>query len=173
MLLRQPVRDGGQPVRLWQGCALVVGDRDQRVVAPPGVGFRQILEVEAAVQRGDGLRCDLLEEWKMHQVDVEVQDVELVASLVQLVQHREMGREIGLERGGIEPDGLVSHRHERGFGLRFGTGKQRHLVAEFDQGVGEMGDDPFGAAVKAGRDGLVERCDLGNPHRTPSTVVTS
>ena len=104
----------------------------------------------------------------MHQVDVEMQDVELVTSLVQLVQHREMGREIGVEGAGIEPDGLVAHRHERGPGPRLGTGKQRHLVAELDQGVGEMGDDPLGAAVESGRDGLVQRCDLGNPHQAPS-----
>ena len=51
----------------------------------------------------------------MDQVDVEMQDVELGAPLAQLVQHREMRREIGLERGRIEPDGLVTHRHERGW----------------------------------------------------------
>ena len=109
----------------------------------------------------------------MDQVDVEMQDVELGAPLAQLVQHREMGREIGFERGGIEPDGLVPHRHERGSGSRLGTGKQRHLVAELDQGVGEMGDDPFRAAVKTGRDGLVERSDLRNLHKAPSMAWTS
>ena len=74
---------------------------------------------------------------------------------------------------GIEPDGLVTHRHERGFGARLGTGKQRHLVAELDQGVGEMGDDPFRTAVKTGRDGLVERGDLGNLHKARSMAWTS
>ena len=125
------------------------------------------------MQRGDGLRRDLLEEGKMDQVDVEVQDVELGAPLAQLVQHREMRREIGLERGRIEPDGLVTHRHERGSGARLGTGKQRHLVAELDQRVGEMGDDPFGTAVKTGRDGLVKRCDLRNLHQPLSRVPVS
>ena len=115
----------------------------------------------------------LLEERKMDQVDVEMQDVELVAPLVQLVQHRQMGREVGLERAGIEPDGLVAHRHERGPGPRLGTGEQRHLVAELDQGVGEVGDDPFRAAVEAGRDRLVERRDLGNLHKAPSMALTS
>ena len=109
----------------------------------------------------------------MDQVDVEMQDVELVAPLVQLVQHRQMGREIGLERAGIEPDRLIAHRHERGPGPRLGTRKQRHLVAELDQGVGEVGDDPFGAAVEAGRDGLVERRDLGDLHQVPSTGWTT
>ena len=52
-------------------------------------------------------------------------------------------------------------------GPRLGAGKQRHLVAELDQGVGEMGDDPFRAAVEAGRDGLVEWRDLGNLQRRP------
>ena len=40
------------------------------------------------MQRGHGLAGDLLEEGKMHQVDVEVQDVELVTPLAQFVQHR-------------------------------------------------------------------------------------
>ena len=98
----------------------------------------------------------------MDQVDVEVDDVELVAPLVHLVQHRQVRREVGLERAGIEPDGLVPHRHQRGAGPRLGAGEQRHLVAELDQGVGEVGDDPFRAAVEAGRDRFVERRDLGN-----------
>ena len=41
-------------------------------------------------------------------------------------------------------------------------------MAELDQGVGEMGNDPFRAAVKIGRDGLVERGDLGNLHKARS-----
>ena len=36
-----------------------------------------------------------------------------------------------------------------------------------------MGNDPFGAGVEAGRDRLVERCDLGNPHQAPSMAWTS
>ena len=109
----------------------------------------------------------------MHQVDVEMQDVKLSAPLAQLVQHREMGREIGLERGGIEPDGLVTYWHERGSGARLGTGKQRHVVAEFDQGVGEMGNNPFRTAVKTGWDSLIEGCNLGNLHKAPSMAWTS
>ena len=36
-----------------------------------------------------------------------------------------------------------------------------------------MGNDPFGAGVEAGWDGLVERCDLDNPHQVPSMAWTS
>ena len=55
----------------------------------------------------------------------------------------------------------------------FGTRKERHLVAELDQGIGEVGDDPFRAAVEAGRDRLVERRDLGNSQQAPSKALTS
>ena len=102
------------------------------------------------MQRGLGLRRELLEERKMDQVDVEMQNVELVTPLVQLVQHREMGREVGLEPARIEPDRLVAHRDECAPGPRLGTREKRHLVAELDQGVREVGDDPLSAAVKAG-----------------------
>ncbi len=44
-------------------------------------------------------------------------------------------------------------------------------MAELDQGVGELGDDPFGSAVKQGGNSLVEGGDLGDFHwgalRTP------
>jgi hypothetical protein len=70
-----------------------------------------------------------LEERKMEEVDVEMQHVELVAPFVQLVQHREMRREVGVERAGIEPDRLVAHGHERGPGPRLGAREQGHLVA--------------------------------------------
>ena len=60
-----------------------------------------------------------------------------------------------------------------GSGPRLGTGEQRHVVAELDQGVGQVGDNPFGAAVETGRDSLIERCNLGNLHKAPSMAWTS
>ena len=50
----------------------------------------------------------------------------------------------------------------RARGLRLGAGEQGDLVAEVDQGVGQVGDDPLGAAVEAGRHGLIEGGDLGD-----------
>ncbi len=43
---------------------------------------------------------DVLEKRKMHEVDVEMQDIELVGTLADLVQHREMGGDVGFERVG-------------------------------------------------------------------------
>ena len=92
-----PMRDRGQPVRLWQRCTLVVGDGDQRIVAPAGIGFWQVFEIEPAVQCGHGWNRHLRKEREMEEIQVEMHDVELDAALVRLVRHREMRRKIGLE----------------------------------------------------------------------------
>ena len=65
---------------------------------------------------------------------------------------------------GIEPDRLIAHRHQLGLGLRVGAGEQGHLVAQVDQRVGQVGDDPLGAAIESRRHGFVQRRDLGDPH---------
>jgi hypothetical protein len=162
--------DGGLPVGARKRLTLIVGDRDQRVLRPARVDPWQVLEVEPAVKRRHGARRALLEEREVDEVDMEMQDVELVLPSAHVVQLREMGREVGLERRRVEPDRLVTHRHERGLGPRLGGREQRHLVAELRQGIRQMRHDPFRAAVEAWRHRLVQRCDLRDPHQPPFRV---
>ena len=117
------------------------------------------------MQRGHGPARQLLEEREMDEVDVEVEDVELVRPPMQLVQHGEMGGEIGLQWVRVEPDGLVADGHQPGLGPGVGAGEQHDVMPELDQGVGKMGHDPLGTAVEAGRHRFVEGRHLCDPHR--------
>ena len=82
--------------------------RSRPGVSPASTGRPgQVLEVEPAVQRGHGPLRQLLEDREVDEIDVEVEDVELVRPAVKLVQHGEMGGEIG-QRVRVEPDGLVA-----------------------------------------------------------------
>ncbi len=63
--------------------------------------FGQVGDVEAAMQRRQRPVGDVLEKGKVNEVDVEMEDIELVGTLADLVQQREMCRNVGFERGGI------------------------------------------------------------------------
>src|SRR6185437_1977147 len=125
----------------------------------------QILHIQPAMQRRYGTSGNVLEEWKMYEVRMEVDDVELVRPSPHLVHHREMRREVGLERVRIEPDRLIPDGDERRPRLRVCAREEDHIVAQVHQRVRQVGDDPLGAAVEARRHCLVERGNLGNPHR--------
>ena len=55
-----------------------------------------------------------------------------------------------------------------GFQLGLGDGvagrEQRHVMAEIDQRLGDLGHDALGAAVEFRRHGFGQRGDLRNPH---------
>ncbi len=125
------------------------------------------------MQGGDGLVSQPLEEGKVNEVDVEVDDVELMLSEVHLLQHAQMGGEIRLEGVRVEPDSLITNRNEPRARLRLRAGEERHIVAELDQCIGEMSHDPLGAAVETGRHSLIEGSHLGDLHSTGSLTFAA
>ena len=135
---------------------------------PARVGLRQVLEVEPAVQGGDGPAGERPRRTGNGpgRRGSGGRRTRAAAGAPRAASTRWAARSDFSGRG-IEADRLVAHGHQRRLGPRLGAGEQRHVVAELDQGVGEMGDDPLGAAVEARRDGLVERCDLGDLHELP------
>ncbi len=143
------------PVGPGQGLALVVRDRHQRELRPAAVGVRQPLQVQPPVQGGEGLAGRVLEEGELDHVGVEVDDVELIGPPADLVQHGHVRGEVGLQRRGVQPDGLVADGGQFGLGAGVGAGEQGDIVAEIDQGVAEVRHHPFGAAVVPGRDRFV------------------
>ena len=85
----------------------------------------------------------------------------------------ELGRDaiylgIGLRNGGAGVAVLhgwrASRRHQGGAGDGIAARKQRHIVTQPDQFIGEIGDYSLGSTIKPRRHALHERRDLGNFH---------
>ena len=114
---------------------------------PTGIGCRQILQVEPAMQRGHGSRRKILEERKVDEVDVEMQEIELVPAQMKLVQHGKVSRQVRFQRRRVEPNSLVAHRNQSRPRMGLRTREQRDLVPKLDESVGQMRHDPLGAAV--------------------------
>jgi hypothetical protein len=51
------------------------------------------------------------------------------------------------------------------------TGEQRDVVTQFDESVGQMRYDAFGAAVQSRRHRLIERRDLSYFHEKPPRLA--
>ena len=97
------------------GRALGVGDRDQRHVVEPRIKRVQIREVLAAVQRSDSAARDVPKQWEMELIDVEMQDVKLVGSLADAIEHQHVVRD-RIAHAGIETERLRDARNEIGRG---------------------------------------------------------
>jgi hypothetical protein len=147
------VVDGPGPVGEGQGAALVVADRDQRELGPALVDGGQVLQVQAAVQGGQGAVGAVAKERELHHVGVEVDDVELVGQGPDLGDLAQVSGEIGFQGRGIKPDGLVANGDQLGLGLGFGAGEQGDVVTEIDERVGQVGDDTLRAAIQTWRNG--------------------
>ena len=156
--------DGGFPVGEMQRLTLIVGDGDQPELAPTRIDAGQVLHIQTAVQGRQGLVRAFLEQREVDHVGVEVDDVELVGAVQNFAQHRQVGGEIGFQRRRIQADGLITHRHQAGLGLGVGAGEKGHVVAQIDQGVGQMRHHTLRTAIQLGRHGLIQRGDLRDFH---------
>ena len=155
---------GGLPVGQRQGPPLVVGDRHQAELGPALVDAADILHVQPPVQRGQRLVGVASEHRELDHVGVEMDHVEVVGALQHLGQHDHMRRQIGLQRGRVQPDRLIPHRHQSRACLGVRRGEQGHVMPQIDEGVGQVGHHALGAAVQPWRHGFVQRCDLGDLH---------
>ena len=102
------------------------------------------------MQRGQRAVRERLEEREMKQIDVEMEHIELVGARADLVQHREMRGNVGLERVRIEPHCLLAHRDEARPRAGVAAREERHIVAELHERIRQVGYDPFGAAIETG-----------------------
>ncbi len=151
----QPVQHRAGPIGPRHGGSLVVRDRHQRELRPAAVDSGKVLQVQPAMQGGQGALRHVLEEGEMDHVGVEVDQVELAGAAAHLVQHGHVGGEIGLQGRRVQPNGLVASRRQPGLGLGLRAGEQSDLVPQPDQGVAQMCDHAFGAAIEFGRNRLV------------------
>lgn len=141
------MRYRGDPVRIGQGAALVVGDRHELKLRPALIGLRQVFEIQPPMQSGNDLVHVLFKHREMQHIDMKMQHVELLSAAFDFIEHGEMRGEIRFERCRIEADRLIAHGDQLSSGACVCCGKQGHFMAEVDQGIGEMCDDPLGPAI--------------------------
>ena len=99
----------------------------------------------------------------MELVDMEVQNVEIVGALAHAIEHQHViGNRIA--DAGVEPQRLGHAGHEIGRRDRIAAREQRDLMAERHQFLGQVGDDPLGAAIKPWRNAFHQRRDLRDFH---------
>jgi hypothetical protein len=106
----------------------------------------------------------LFEHREMHHIHVKVQYIELRGPPFDFVQHDQMCGEVRSQYRGVEADRLIAHRDKTRFGTGIGRGEQGDLMAQLDQGVAQMCNNPFRASVQPGGHSLVQRSDLSDFH---------
>tara|TARA_R110001606_G_scaffold71247_19_gene163986 strand:- start:33141 stop:33362 length:222 start_codon:yes stop_codon:yes gene_type:complete len=67
-------------------------------------------------------------------------------------------------RGPIQSLGLIAHRDQSRARRCIGAGEQGDVMGQLNQGVGQVGDHPFRAAIQIRGQGLIERRDLRELH---------
>ena len=77
-------------------------------------------------------------------------------------QRHEVILHVGIEAQRARPDGRQSR-----LGCAVAGREQRDIVPELHQGVGQVRDHAFGAAIQFRRHGFGERCYLRYLHRIP------
>ena len=109
------VVDGACKMSVRHGAALRVRDRDQRHFIEARVKRVQIRQVLAAVQGSDSTACDIPKQRKMELIDVEMQNVKLVGSLADAIEHQHVIRD-RIAHAGVETESLRYAGNEIGRG---------------------------------------------------------
>src|SRR5947209_18743503 len=125
-------------------------------------------QIEPAVQRGDewGRLAREQREWIV--IEMKVQKIELVGAPPHVLQHVQVQRERVADRA-VEAQRARREWLKLGRRARIAAGEQRDLVPERDEFLDEPVNDPFGSAVKPGRNGLRQRGNLRNVHEGASS----
>jgi len=101
----------------------------------------------------------------MQVVGVEMEDIELVRAAPQAIEHDQMIDQRILATA-VEPQRDLAARFQRGRGARVAAGEQRDLVPESDQFLGQVRNNPLGAAIKPRGTTLMQGSDLRDSHDT-------
>src|SRR6185312_14618409 len=98
----------------------------------------EILQIQPAVYGGECSVRQWLEERKVQQIRMKVQDVELTGPRAHLIEHAEVRGHVRLQCGRIEAQRLVAYRGQRRSCLRALAREQRDRVSEGDELVTEI-----------------------------------
>src|SRR5215470_16031595 len=96
-------------------------------------------------------------------VNMKMDNVEFVPVLKYLFNLMNMMGD-GIPAVGIKAQSLRAEWNQVGVGQGIGTGEQCDVVALTHEFLGHPGHNPFRASVEAGRNTLVKRRHLCNPH---------
>jgi hypothetical protein len=103
---------------------------------------------------------------------MEMDQVEQIRRLEDLVDHDQVpGQPVRMGR--VQAQSLLHDRHQT-IGLRPGiaAGIEGYVVAQRDQGIGQMGDHALGPAIGLGRYAFEQGRDLRNLHSPPPSGTT-
>ena len=99
-----------------------------------------------------------------------MQEVELRSALRNGLQHRHV-QGVCVAHLAVEPQRTRPSRFQLGARHAVAAGEQRHVMTEIDQGLGEPGDDPLGAAVEFGRHSFRQRRNLCDAHLRVTSLI--
>ncbi len=150
--------------------ALRVGDRDQRHVVKTHIKRKQIGQILAAVQGGNGAVCDRPERRKLELVDVEMQNIKFVGALAHAIEHQHIIGD-GIRTLASSRSALGPQLTRLAAVIRIAARKQCHVVAQCHQFLSQIGDNSFGAAIKPRRNAFDQRRDLRNSHCASLRII--
>src|SRR6476660_9461909 len=97
---------------------------------------------------------------------MKMKNVKLVRALSDLInQQHEVRNDVA--HGRIQAKRTSATRSQLGAGDGVSARKERHIVAESGKFFGQVGHDPFSAAIETGRNALNKWSDLGDLHERP------
>ena len=138
--------NGPDPVRITQVIALIVRDGNERELRKDSVKGGKVRRIESTVY---GRHCAVgnsMNKRSVYEFDMEVQNIELVRSLSNLLQHDDMVWQRILCRR-IEAKRQIAARYQLRGSFRISTGKQRHVMSLPNQFFGKVGNDAFSASI--------------------------
>jgi hypothetical protein len=148
-----------------------MGDGNQWHFAEAGIKGLEICQILPAMKRSQSPRSQRAEKREVEEIDVKMENVEVLRVLAYLIDHQHEMRN-AVAHGRIEAERASTTRSQLCAGDRIPTCKQRHLVAEPDKFLGQIGSDPLGAAVETRRNALNERSDLCDFQTITNTACT-
>lgn len=158
------------PVRILERRALVVGNRDEALLAKLPNHLADARQVEASVQGGEERDPAPAERRQVQPVDVCMNNVELAGATRDRFDQQRTGR-VRVDARAPETQGARPHRMQLSARPGIAAREQGHLMAELDQLVDQPSHNPFRTAVKFRGNAFGQRSDLDDPHRPPPSAL--
>src|SRR5262249_12465377 len=153
---RNAMLDRRNITRLWERLALRLRDGYHRHITEGIVDATKFGQIQSSVQGCNERHPGSPQDGVAEVVDVEMNDIELLGSPCHDLQRDDMRSEI-VTYPLVETQRTWPNRLQLRLGHAIAAGKQRHFVAEAGELIGEIGDDPLGAAIELGWHGLHQR----------------
>src|ERR1700683_345910 len=154
---------------------MLIGDGDQRHFAEAGIDGLESAHILPAVQCGQGPCRQRAEKRKMEQIDVKMENVELIRTLPDLINHQhEVRNDVAHCRIKAERTGTTGSQFSASDGIP--ARKERHIVPKPDKFFGQVGNNPLSAAIETRRNALNKGSDLCDFHDDlcfPATSVNA